>query len=218
MNPLETMLRFYFITDDGPAACTPLEQVRIALAAGATAVQYRNKQFGLHAYREVRAIRELCHDKTIPLIINDNVLLAKAVEADGVHLGQEDETPELARRILGPRAIIGLSAANDQELGRGGPACCDYVGSGPVFGTKTKADAKPTLTLNGLEAVVRKTALPVVAIGGITAENAGGCFAKGAAGVAVISAVTRSANPEKAARDLAVVCLQTRRGEKTGPC
>jgi thiamine-phosphate pyrophosphorylase len=206
MYSLRELLRFYFITDDGPAGETPLEQVRTAIEAGATVIQYRNKHFGLHFYNEAAAIRELCHQRGIPLVINDNVLLAKAVGADGVHLGQDDDPPQLAREIMGPQAIVGLSVSNLQELSHSRLEGCDYLGSGPVFATQTKKDTKPVIGLDGLKALIDQAALPVVAIGGITVDNARGCFEQGAAGVAVISALTRAQNPAKAAVALEAAC------------
>jgi thiamine-phosphate diphosphorylase len=208
MYSIRELLRFYFITDDGPARETPLEQVRTAIEAGATMIQYRNKHFGLHFYHEAAAILDLCHQKGVPLVINDNVLLAKAVGADGVHLGQDDEPSQLAREILGPRAIVGMSVSTLEELGHSQLEGCDYLGTGPVFATQTKKNAKPVIGLDGLKALIDQTTLPVVAIGGITAENARDCFQQGAAGVAVISSLTRAQDPVKAAEALAAVCLR----------
>ena len=94
---------FYFITDDAAPSLSPMAQVRIALDAGADVVQYRNKSFGLDHYPEVRAIRLLCRRRSTPFIVNDHVLLAKALDADGVHLGQDDASPGLVRDILGPK-------------------------------------------------------------------------------------------------------------------
>ena len=206
MQPIEPLLRFYFITDDGTATCSPVEQVRIALTAGATLVQYRNKQFGLRCYEEARTIRTMCRQAGVPLVINDNVLLAKAVDADGVHLGQDDEDPHLARLVLGSAAIVGLSVSTTDELAHSRLNGCDYIGSGPIFGTRTKTDAKPVRGLDGLAAMVAAAPLPVVAIGGINAANAAGCFDRGAAGVAVISAITRAQHPQTAAREMASIC------------
>lgn len=203
MATIAQFLRYYFITDDGAAKCSPIEQVRIALDAGATMVQYRHKAFDLRFFEEVAAIRDLCLRQKVPLVVNDNILLAKAVDADGVHLGQEDDPPAMARRVLGRRAIVGLSVSNPEELARSSLEGCDYIGSGPVFGTRTKADAKPRRGLEGLKVMVNKSPLPVVAIGGITADNAKGCFDQGAAGVAVISVITRASDPASAARKLA---------------
>lgn len=206
MYSIRDLLRFYFVTDDGPARETPLEQVRTAIKAGATVIQYRNKHFGLHFYHEAAAIRDLCHQKGVPLVINDNVLLAKAVSADGVHLGQDDDPPRLAREILGPQAIVGLSVSTLEELSHSQLEGCDYLGTGPVFATQTKKDAKPVIGLDGLKALIDRTPLPVVAIGGVTADNARGCFQKGAAGVAVISNITRAQDPVKVAEALAAAC------------
>jgi thiamine-phosphate pyrophosphorylase len=206
MQRMERLLRFYFITDDDPQCLPALEQVRIALAAGATLVQYRCKRFELEHYAEVVAIRDLCRSHRVPLTINDHVLLAKAVEADGVHLGQKDADPRLVREILGDDAIVGLSVSTPEELARSPLEVCDYIGSGPVFGTQTKEDAKPIRHLTGLKEIVDLASLPVVAIGGITAENAAECLSQGAAGVAVISAVTRAADPAKAAAAIAAAC------------
>ncbi len=200
---LRTRLRFYFITDHGPGCPDPVRQVKIALEAGATAVQYRNKAFVLGDWDQARAIRKLCKRAGALLLINDHVLLAKALGADGVHLGQGDCPPGLARSILGPEAIVGLSVSNRQELAKSDLAPCDYIGSGPVFATSSKADAKPVRGPQGLARVVAASPLPVVAIGGITAATAGECLRQGAAGVAVISHITRAKSPEARAAALA---------------
>jgi thiamin-phosphate kinase len=211
LNLLET-LKFYFITDDRTADPAALEQVRAALKGGATFIQYRRKNFSSADYAEAAAIRDLCRLNRVPFVVNDHLLLAQAVEADGVHLGQDDETPAIARQVLGPRAIIGISVSDREELGRTDLAPCDYVGSGPVFATGTKADAKPVRGLDGLKRIVDGAPLPVVAIGGIDAARAPDCLAQGAAGVAVISAVTRAQDPEAAAARIAAACGCSRRG------
>ena len=208
MHPsrLSQILRFYFITDDQAPALSALDQVRAALQGGAGCVQYRNKHFTLPDYEEVRRIRNVCRTNGVPLLINDNVLLAGAVGADGVHLGQTDADPREARAILGPAALIGVSVSTPAELQQTDLAPCDYVGSGPVFATGTKADAKPVRGLDGLAEIVRQAPLPVVAIGGITARRAADCLHTGAAGVAVISAVSRAADPLEAATRLGEAC------------
>jgi thiamine-phosphate pyrophosphorylase len=206
METIENLLRYYFITDDGEACISVLEQVDTALAAGATMIQYRNKRFGLEDYGEADSARQACHRLGVPFIVNDNVLLAKAVEAEGAHLGQEDDNPQLARKVLGPGALIGLSVSTLSELENSNLEGCDYVGCGPVFPTDTKADAKSEGGLGLLRSVVQQSILPVVAIGGITATNAGQCFQEGAVGVAVISTISRASDPRKAARDLARAC------------
>lgn len=199
-------VRFYFITDENVEGFSPLDQVRTVIAAGATMIQYRNKSFTLDAFGEVVAICRLCKDEGIFFVVNDNVLLAKAVGADGVHVGQDDDAPILARRVLGPDAIVGVSVSTMAELKRTNVRNCDYIGTGPTFSTGTKADAKPVRGLAGLREIVHHSPVPVVAIGGVGPENGGACFECGAAGLAVISCITRAQNPKVAAAALAHVC------------
>lgn len=208
MLPLELKktLCFYFITDDSAPACDPVNQVKIALQAGATIIQYRNKSFSPQLFEQVVAIRDLCKANLVPLIINDNILLAKAVSADGIHLGQNDENPAIAGRILGSQAIVGLSVSNLDELKKTDLSACDYIGTGPVFPTQTKKDAKKVCGLSGLKAVAEKSSLPVVAIGGIDGTNARSCFMHGAAGVAVISSITRAKDPVINAQKIGSAC------------
>ncbi|MFZ2807465.1 MAG: thiamine-phosphate kinase [Desulfosalsimonadaceae bacterium] len=203
---LHQTLRFYYITDTETPLLSPLRQVEIAVAAGATMVQYRNKLFELKDLPEVEAIRKVCRTHNVPFIVNDHILLAKAVDADGVHLGQADDAGALARSALGPDAIIGISVSTLEELTKTDLTGCDYIGCGPVFATATKPDAHPVIDLSGLKAVVEKSPVPVVAIGGIDAENARGCFEAGAAGVAVISCISRAVDPQAGADALATVC------------
>lgn len=208
MNPdeIRDALRFYFITDDGMDGISALDQVRLAINAGATMVQYRNKSFFLDAFAEVEAIGRLCRVNRVPFVVNDNVLLARAVAADGVHVGQDDVPPQLARRVMGPRAIVGVSVSSLAELERTDLTCCDYIGTGPTFPTGTKADAKAAHGLSGLQNIVNHSPIPAVAIGGIGPANAPDCFAHGAAGVAVISCITRDSSPTEAAAAMAAVC------------
>ncbi len=203
---LQKTLRFYFITDNGVLDFSPLEQVRIAILAGATIIGYCNKSFSLRFFDEAAAIRDLCKCNAVPFIINGNILLARAVEADGVHLGVDDENPVLARHILGPQAIVGLSINNPSQLQQGDFSPCDYIVAGPVFDTQTKPDTKKPIGLAGLEAVAKASPLPVVAAGGIDHTSAEACFTRGAAGVAVISAVTRAENPRQHALQISAAC------------
>ena len=211
VDNLAERLRFYFITDDQAPQLTPYEQVKIAIEAGATIIQYRRKAFDLQFYEEALAIRQLCRANTVRFIVNDHVLLALALEAEGVHLGQEDEDPTIVRRILGPNAIIGVSVSNLDELTHTDLAPCSYIGSGPVFPTSTKADAKSVRHLAGLEEITRAAPLPVVAIGGIDHTNAAACFQNGAKGVAVISAISRANDPSQSALKLGAACGVQRR-------
>jgi thiamin-phosphate kinase len=192
---LKKALRFYFITDDKAPAIEPFDQVKIAVRAGATIIQYRNKSFSPVHYREAGEIRDFCKCNGIPFMVNDNILLAEALSADGVHLGQDDESPQVARKILGAEAIIGVSVSTPDELGKTPLSDCDYIGTGPVFATGTKEDAKKVIGPEGLQAIAGKVLLPVVAIGGITAETVRSCFDHKASGIAVISAVSRAPDP-----------------------
>jgi len=206
INQLKRALRFYFITDENSLLFPPVKQVQTVIQAGATLIQYRNKSFSSQFFEEVAAIKNICKCNGIPFIVNDNILLAKAVGADGVHLGQDDENPALARRILGVQAIIGKSVSNLDELHRSDLSNCDYIGVGPVFQTQTKVDAKKAIGLSGLGLVTKAAPVPVVAIGGIDLSNALSCFQNGAAGVSVISVITRAKDPLETALKLSSVC------------
>lgn len=212
MRDVISSLLFYFITDDNAPELSPEAQTRVAVAGGATMVQYRNKAYAetgsKAALDEAGRILDICRKAGVPMLINDHLELAEAVGADGVHVGQDDIPPAEARRRLGDDAIIGVSVSNMEELARTDLVPCDYIGTGPFFATGTKPDASAVLGAEGFREIVGKSPLPVVAIGGIGPENAHLCFQSGAAGVAVISCVSRAANPEAAARRLADVCRQ----------
>lgn len=206
MHDLKKDLRFYFITDDSWPDLSPIEQVKVAVKAGATMIQYRNKSFSPRFYKEVIAIRDICKSNNVLFVVNDDIVLAKAVNADGVHVGQEDENPAVARNILGPDAIVGVSVSTPDELKKTDLSPCNYIGVGPVFQTGTKKDAKKVIGLDGLSAVVKASHLPAVAIGGINEKNAGLCFEHGASGVSLISAISRSIDPVKSANEIAGIC------------
>ncbi len=199
-------LRFYFITDENAPACSPLRQVEIAINAGASMIQYRNKFFSINDIKDVEAICKLCKTHSVPFIVNDDILLAKAVGADGVHLGQNDEAAAIARAVLGPDVIIGASASTSDEIEKVDPTACDYIGVGPVFSTATKADAGQVIGLEGLKLLVEQSPLPVVAIGGIDSTTAMECFENGALGVCVISCITRAKDPAHQAMSMAKAC------------
>lgn len=206
INQLKRALRFYFITDEDVPGFSSVQQVHSAIRAGATIIQYRNKSFSSRFFEDVAAIRDICKCNAVPFIINDNILLAKAVSADGVHLGQEDEDPALAKRILGMQSIVGMSVSNMDELHHTDLSSCDYIGTGPIFPTRTKKDAKKTIGLSGLNAVAMASPVPVVAIGGIDETTAASCIKQGAAGVAVISVITRAKNPFEKALQVSSAC------------
>lgn len=180
-----------------------LETVAAAVRGGVQLLQFRYKgSIGEDDVNRARALQRICRSAGIPFIVNDHLELAHALNADGVHLGQSDGEPERARRLLGPSAIIGVSVGSVAEATAAEEAGADYVGAGDVFGTGSKADADPPIGLDGLREIVGAISIPVVAIGGVTQENAGRAIAAGAAGVAVISAIYDAPDPEDAARRL----------------
>lgn len=181
-----------------------LHSVEAAVAGGATLVQYRATDGSkLERYETALALRDLLRPCAVPFIINDHIDLALAVDADGAHVGQNDLPPAVARRLLGPGKLLGLSITHPAQLASISTldGTIDYLGIGPVFPTSSKDDAAPALGLNAFARMTASAApLPVVAIGGITLENAPTIFAAGASGVAVVSALSLAADPTVAAR------------------
>lgn len=195
----------YLILDLALPRSQPLDRlVASAVAGGVTLVQLRGK--GVSA-RELCALGEEIKSELVPrgvpLIINDDVAVAAAIGADGVHLGQDDLPVAHARRILGEDALIGLSVGTpDEAVGVDAPRL-DYLSIGPIANTRTKGDAGPAIGTAGFQAVRRLfPILPAVAIGGITADNAAAIMHAGAAGLAVASILCCAAEPAAAARAL----------------
>lgn len=153
------------------------------------------------AYLRARALRQAATEVGVLLIVNDRCDLAMAVEADGVHLGQEDLPIAYARRLLGPGKIIGLSTHTVAQVHEAVTTQPDYIGFGPIFRTATKADHDAVVGLEGLRAVRALTTLPIFAIGGITADSVGEVMAAGADGVAVISAILKAPDLGSAIRN-----------------
>ena len=197
-------LSLYLVLD--PDLCGGAEGMvrtaRIAAENGATAVQLRapgwKKRQWLMAARDLEAVLA---PLGVPLIINDQVDVALAVGADGVHVGQEDLPVAEVRALIGPDAFLGLSVTNLDELADV-PAGVDYLGIGPVYPTGSKPDAAPATGVAAFATIVAAAHLPVVAIGGIHAGNCAPLFAAGAQGIAVISAICGQTDPVRATRDL----------------
>ena len=210
---LRRPLDLYVIVDTAVAGDRdPVALAAAAIAGGATAIQLRAKD--LPTVRQVavaRALADLARRHAVLFIVNDRLDVALAVEADGVHLGWEDLPPADARRLLGPERVLGVSAGNLEEARAALAAGADYLGVGPIFPTRTKADAGEAIGLAGLRAIRALSPVPIVAIGGITAENAAAVIAAGADGVAVISAVLLAPDPTAAARRLRQVIDEARR-------
>jgi len=193
-DKLKKTLRFCFVTDQD-ASVPPEKQAVIVMQAGATMIRYCSKPFTPSYYQQAETISNFCKSNAIPIIISGNVLLAKAIMADGVHLGQDDASPEVARNVLGPRAIIGVSVAVPDELQKIDTRSCDYIQTGPVFSYDASRGEKKSSALYNLLSLVKTSPLPVMAAGGIDSSNAKLCFINGAAGVAVKRFISRSANP-----------------------
>ena len=200
--PLEA-LRLHLVTDSALCGARGiLAVVDAAVRGGVTCVQLREKSLDTRAFVErARALKAWLLPLGVPLLINDRVDVALACGADGVHVGQSDMAPEDVRRLM-PGGLIGLSVESLAQLDAAERAPVDYYGISPVLATRSKHDAAPALGLDGLRAIRAGTRRPLVAIGGIDAGNAAQVMAAGADGLAVVSALCSSADPEATARDL----------------
>jgi thiamine-phosphate pyrophosphorylase len=201
---VQQALRLFVATDRILAGTRDLcDLIAAALRGGATAVQLRDK--GATARQALalgRQLRALAQAQDALLIVNDRPDLALALEADGVHLGQDDLPIAVARRILGPRAVIGVSTNLPVEARRAEDEGADYVAVGPAYPTATKAGHRSVLGPERIALVRAATRLPLVAIGGITVERVPSLRAVGVDGVCVIGAVLGDPDPETAARAL----------------
>lgn len=196
----------YLVTDDGCLQGRALiDCVREALEGGVTLVQYRAKTASsAEMYAEALQLKALCDSFKVPLIINDRLDIAMAVGAAGVHLGQDDLPCAAARRILGEDYLIGVSAHNPAEAKAALQSGADYLGCGAVFGTATKADVKK-LGTEGLTAICREKGLPVVGIGGVTADNYREVRVAGADGAAIVSGILAQPDIRTTVRAIAKV-------------
>lgn len=180
---------FYFITDSTLTKKSVIEDVKSALKAGVKIIQYREKAKSTRqAFYEASLIRQLCRGKSI-FLINDRIDIALAVDADGVHLGQDDIPCKEARVIMGKQKIIGVTAHNLKEAVQAEQQTADYIGASPIFETKTKLDAGEQAGLQLIRDIKKCVRIPVVAIGGITLENITSVMQAGADSASAISAV-----------------------------
>jgi len=211
----EIDLSLYVVTDAGLArGRSHLEVVRAAIAGGVTVVQYREKEATTRQMvEEAWELRELCREAGVPFIVNDRVDVALAVDADGVHVGQNDMPAPLARKLMGTDRILGVSVSTVAEAVGAQADGADYISASPVFSTPTKPDAPQATGVEGLRAIVRAVHRPVVAIGGIKAQNAAQLIRAGAAGVAVISAIVAAEDVEAAARELRAIVKAAQKGD-----
>lgn len=180
-----------------------VELTRQAIEGGADTIQFRQKSGSTREMIDIaRRMKHECEKAGVCFIVNDRLDVAIAAEADGVHLGQDDFPLPLARKWLGPDKIIGGSASDMEEARICLSEGADYVGFGPVFPTTSKDDAGPVSGIDRLKEVVDNIPLPIIAIGGISSENAQAVIGAGAVGIAVISAVCCREDPAKATKTL----------------
>lgn len=181
---------------------TLYDQVEAAIKGGVTFVQLREKNLDNESFlKEASDIQQLCRKYQIPFVINDNVQIAKSINADGVHVGQSDMEASDVRTILGNNKILGVSVQTTQQALLAEQQGADYLGVGAVFPTNSKADASE-VSYETLKAICNAVSIPVVAIGGISCRNVSKLKNSGIAGIAVISAVFAAKNIESATQEL----------------
>lgn len=196
-------LILYAVTDrrwlNGSTLC---EQVKKALDGGVTFVQLREKELDDEKFlKEAFEIKELCRKYNVPFIINDNVEIAVKVNADGIHIGQKDMEAGYVRSVIGKDKILGVSAQTVEQALLAEKMGADYLGVGAVFTTGSKADAED-VSFDTLKEICSAVNIPVVAIGGISAENVSRLKDSGISGIAVISAIFAAEDIEMATKNL----------------
>jgi thiamine-phosphate pyrophosphorylase len=193
-------LSLYLVLDPDLCAGTGMvETTRAAVAGGATIVQLRDKDADTASRIATgRALKMVLQGTGAKLIVNDDVEAAIAIGADGIHIGQEDMDARTARNLIGPDMILGLSVETLALAEAVDPMLVDYVGIGPVFATPTKPDHKQPIGFDGLARLVAVSPVPSVAIGGLKAEHTAAVLAAGAQGLAVVSAICGTPDPEAA--------------------
>lgn len=203
MYDIRKMMQLYAVTDRSwTGAQTLYEQVEAALKGGITCLQLREKNLDRESFiQEAQQIKSLCIKYNVPLIINDDPCVAVKSGADGVHIGQKDISIKEARKIVGNSLVIGVTAASPELAVKAEKDGADYIGSGAVFGSTTKSDAK-TLSHDVLKKICSSVKIPVVAIGGINRENMIKLSGTGIAGTALVSAVFAAENIEEECRYL----------------
>jgi len=197
-------LSLYLVTDSSLSLGRPLtEVVESAVKGGVTMVQLREKNSTSRKFYELALqLKTILEPYKVPLIINDRLDIALAVDADGLHIGQNDLPCQVARQLLGNNKIIGLSVENMDQAIDSNQLDVDYIGISPVFATPTKTDTQAPVGLDGVNYISTLSIHPSVAIGGANLDNAGDMISHGADGVAVVSAIMSSNEPLVAAMQL----------------
>ena len=206
MNKIDYSLMF--VTDDSITNNDVfLNILESSLKGGATIIQLREKTLNtLSFYKRAIACYKLCKKYEVPLIINDRVDIALAINADGVHIGQKDMTYNIARQLLGPSKIIGLSVSNTEQAINANKINIDYIGISPIFSTNTKTtDLASPLGIDGLKNIRHLFSKPIVCIGGVNYKNSTDIIKNGANGIAVVSAISKANNPEEETKKLKMI-------------
>lgn len=209
MNDIRKMMKLYAVTDRAwTGKQTLFEQAEAAMRGGITCLQLREKNMDKDEFlKEALEMKDLCRSYNVPLIINDDPYIAVKSGADGVHIGQKDMSLKEAREITGNGMIIGVTAALPELAVKAEKEGADYIGSGAVFGSSTKADAKP-LSHDVLREITASVNIPVVAIGGITRDNMIKLAGTGIAGAALVSAIFSADDIEAECRYLMKISEQ----------
>ncbi|MFT4850956.1 MAG: thiamine-phosphate pyrophosphorylase [Roseivirga sp.] len=210
MNNLDYSLMF--VTDDSVTDDNAFFKIlEDSLKGGVTIIQLREKSCNTSSfYRRASKAKTLCRAYNVPLIINDRIDIALAVDADGVHIGQTDMPYAVARKLLGKAKIVGLSVSNVLQAVEAENLTVDYIGISPIFDTSTKkSDLAPSLGIEGLKMIKAIFSKPIVCIGGITKRNVAEIIKNGANGVAVITAISRAEDPENETKILKEIICQT---------
>ena len=195
-------LSLYLVTDNSENEEKFLKTIQDAILGGVSVVQIREKTAEtLEFYNLALKVKEITAKYNVPLIINDRVDVALAIDADGVHVGQSDMPCDITRKLIGENKILGVSAATIEEAKKAEKDGADYIGTGAIFPTATKDDA-PSVTKKDLTDIANSINIPVVAIGGITIENAKELKDTGIAGLSVVSTIMGAENPKKASEKL----------------
>ena len=198
MKPNLKEIDLYFITDSKLTKKTIFDDIKAAIKAGVKVIQYREKEKTTRLmFKEAKEIKKLCDENNVLFIINDRIDICQAVDADGIHLGNDDMPYETARKLLGDDKIIGLTIHNVEEALEAERIGADYVGVSPIFATATKPDAGKPAGIELIEKVKNAIKIPFTAIGGINFDNLDSVIEAGAKSIVAISAIVTKDDIEK---------------------
>jgi len=212
---VKTDYSLYLVTDRGLSrGRSNPDIIKMAVEGGATVVQLREKKASTREFlNEALKVKIYCQQHGITFIINDRIDIATAVDADGVHLGQDDMPIDYARKIIGYGKIIGISAFNVEEAVKAEEMGADYLGISPIYTTPTKPELEQGIGLEGLKKIRQAAKIPLVAIGGMNRSNAYDVIKAGADGIAVVSGIVSADDPRQAASDIKSEIIRAQEGK-----